>query len=177
MHTLPGRVLQKFMEDQAPNWAVLIAWNALFALFPIVVFMAAVLGIVAGIIGESRTIYCHAAQSQTTPLDCTLLSLLPSQTVPGAFEAIMAAHRINQDVIAMQHELVEALGLPRFEPPSVTPDPLRQTLYDRFGDYTVAFHSAAVVAFAATVMVLAIRERSVLTRPPAPLTVAPAGGA
>ena len=50
-------------------------------------------------------------------------------------------------------------------------------LYDRFGDYTVAFHSAAVVAFAATVMVLAIRERSVLTRPPAPLTVAPAGGA
>ena len=88
MHTLPGRVLQKFMEDQAPNWAVLIAWNALFALFPIVVFMAAVLGIVAGIIGESRTIYCHAAQSQTTPLDCTLLSLLPSQTVPGAFEAI-----------------------------------------------------------------------------------------
>jgi predicted MFS family arabinose efflux permease len=32
-------------------------------------------------------------------------------------------------------------------------------LYDRFGDYTVAFHSAAVLAFAATIMVLAIHER------------------
>src|SRR5690349_12464348 len=88
MHTLPGRVLQKSLEDQAPNWAVLIAWNALFAVFPIVVFMAAVLGIIAGIIGESRTVNCAAVQSQTTPLDCTLLSILPSQTVPGAFDAI-----------------------------------------------------------------------------------------
>jgi MFS family permease len=32
-------------------------------------------------------------------------------------------------------------------------------LYDRFGDYTVAFHSAALVAFIATGLVLAIRER------------------
>lgn len=32
-------------------------------------------------------------------------------------------------------------------------------LYDRLGDYTAAFHSAALVAFAATVMVLAIRDR------------------
>jgi MFS family permease len=32
-------------------------------------------------------------------------------------------------------------------------------LYDRLGDYTVAFHSAALVAFSATVMVLAIRDR------------------
>src|SRR5205807_7658106 len=52
---------------------------------------------------------------------------------PEMLAAIMEAHRINQDVIAMQHELVEALGLPRFEPPSVAPDPLRQTFYDRFG--------------------------------------------
>ena len=88
IHTLPGRVLHKFIEDQAPNWAVLIAWNALFALFPIVVFMAAVLGIVAGIIGESRLVDCDTVQSQTSRLDCTLLSVLPSQTVPGAYEAI-----------------------------------------------------------------------------------------
>lgn len=32
-------------------------------------------------------------------------------------------------------------------------------LYDRFGDYTAAFHSAALVAFIATGLVLAIRER------------------
>jgi MFS family permease len=47
--------------------------------------------------------------------------------------------------------------------------------YDRFGDYTVAFHSAALVAFAATIMVLAIRERPVSRRPPEVL-VAPAPG-
>jgi predicted MFS family arabinose efflux permease len=37
-------------------------------------------------------------------------------------------------------------------------------LYDRFGDYTVAFHSAAALAFVAVLMVLAIRE----TRPSTP---------
>jgi MFS family permease len=47
--------------------------------------------------------------------------------------------------------------------------------YDRFGDYTVAFHSAALVAFAATFMVLAIRERPVFRRPPQ-VVVAPAPG-
>jgi hypothetical protein len=44
-----------------------------------------------------------------------------------------------------------------------------------FTDYTVAFHSAALVAFAATIMVLAIRERPVSRRPPA-VVVAPAPG-
>jgi predicted MFS family arabinose efflux permease len=49
--------------------------------------------------------------------------------------------------------------------------------YDRFGDYTMAFHSAALVAFAATLMVLAIRERPVSGRPSARIAVAPAAGA
>ena len=49
-------------------------------------------------------------------------------------------------------------------------------LYDRFGNYTVAFHSAAFVAFAATLMVLAIRERPAVRRPPAAVVVAPAAG-
>jgi MFS family permease len=48
-------------------------------------------------------------------------------------------------------------------------------LYDRLGDYTVAFHSAALVAFAATIMVLAIRERPVSGRPPE-VVVVPAPG-
>jgi MFS family permease len=43
-------------------------------------------------------------------------------------------------------------------------------LYDRFGDYTVAFHSAALMAFVATALVLAIRERPVRGEP-APLAV------
>jgi MFS family permease len=49
-------------------------------------------------------------------------------------------------------------------------------LYDRLGDYTVAFHSAALVAFAATLMVLAIRERPISRRPPEAVVVAPAPG-
>src|SRR3954470_2074847 len=51
---------------------------------------------------------------------------------PEMLDAIMTAHRLNQEVIALQHELVEALGLPRFEPPVVAADPFRQSLYDRF---------------------------------------------
>jgi predicted MFS family arabinose efflux permease len=46
-------------------------------------------------------------------------------------------------------------------------------LYDRLGDYTMAFHSAALVAFAAALMVLAIRERPVSRRPPEAIAVAP----
>jgi MFS family permease len=46
--------------------------------------------------------------------------------------------------------------------------------YDLFGNYTVAFQSAALVAFAATLMVLAIRERPVSRRPSTTIVVAPA---
>jgi len=38
-------------------------------------------------------------------------------------------------------------------------------LYDQFGDYTLAFHSAAAVAFVATAMVLAIRDQPVPAGP------------
>ncbi|MDQ6882870.1 MAG: YihY/virulence factor BrkB family protein [Candidatus Dormibacteraeota bacterium] len=89
LHSFPGRVVQKFLEDQAPNWAVLIAWNALFAVFPIVVFLAAVLGIIAAVIGETKMVTCHiVGGAQISALDCTLLTALPSQTVSGAFDAI-----------------------------------------------------------------------------------------
>src|SRR2546422_747079 len=39
MNSISGRVARKFIEDQAPNWAALIAWNTLFAMFPIAVVM------------------------------------------------------------------------------------------------------------------------------------------
>ena len=47
---------------------------------------------------------------------------------------------------------------------------------DRFGSATVAFHSAALVAFAATLMVLAIRERPASRRPPAMVVAVSAPG-
>lgn len=52
--SLPGRVVMKFMEDQAPNWAALIAWNALFAMFPIVLFVAAILGFILQFFGQAN---------------------------------------------------------------------------------------------------------------------------
>jgi membrane protein len=64
MKTVPGRVIQKFLQDQAPNWAVLIAWNALFALFPIVVFAAAVVGFLVDRFGfASKAFYDYLLQA------------------------------------------------------------------------------------------------------------------
>jgi membrane protein len=54
MKTLPGRVIQKFLEDQAPNWAALIAWNALFAMFPIIIFASSLLGFALRTFGEAN---------------------------------------------------------------------------------------------------------------------------
>ena len=47
-------------------------------------------------------------------------------------DAIMAAHRYNQEVIALQHELIAACGLPKFERVERTVDPMRQVIYDRY---------------------------------------------
>jgi membrane protein len=54
MDSVPGRVIRKFLEDQAPNWAALIAWNALFATFPIVLFAASLLGFALRLFGEAN---------------------------------------------------------------------------------------------------------------------------
>jgi len=49
-------------------------------------------------------------------------------------DAIMEAHRLNQELIDLQKDLIAAVGLPPHEHPAVTIDPLRQTIYDRYGD-------------------------------------------
>lgn len=54
METIPGRVIRKFLEDQAPNWAALIAWNALFAMFPILIFAASLLGFALRLFGAAN---------------------------------------------------------------------------------------------------------------------------
>jgi polyribonucleotide nucleotidyltransferase len=53
---------------------------------------------------------------------------------PEMGDAIMEAHRLNQELIALQKELVEAVGLPAFELPETPVDALRQTIYQRYGD-------------------------------------------
>ena len=54
MDSVLGRVIRKFLEDQAPNWAALIAWNALFAMFPIVVFASSLLGFALRLFGGAN---------------------------------------------------------------------------------------------------------------------------
>jgi membrane protein len=56
MESVPGRVIRKFLEDQAPNWAALIAWNALFAMFPIVIFAASILGYALRLFGQANDV-------------------------------------------------------------------------------------------------------------------------
>ena len=51
---------------------------------------------------------------------------------PEMFDAIMAAHRFNQEIIALQHKLREAAGLPPHVAPQAVADPLVQQLHDKF---------------------------------------------
>jgi membrane protein len=46
LHSFPVRVAKRYLDAQGPNWATLIAWNALFALLPIVLVTATVIGVV-----------------------------------------------------------------------------------------------------------------------------------
>ena len=52
---------------------------------------------------------------------------------PEMLDAIMTAHRFNQEVIGLQHELVEAAGYPPLEHPAAEPNPILATLYERYG--------------------------------------------
>ena len=56
--TLPGRLARKFGEDNGANQAVLIAWNMLGTIFPIALFLAAVLGLTLNLFGlKEEAIY------------------------------------------------------------------------------------------------------------------------
>ena len=53
---------------------------------------------------------------------------------PEMADAIMEAHRLNQELIALQKELLAEVGLPPVEHPVLSDEPLRQTIYDRYGE-------------------------------------------
>ncbi len=52
---------------------------------------------------------------------------------PEMAAAILEAHRLNQELIAAQHELREAAGLPPMVHPEPAHDPLVANLHERFG--------------------------------------------
>jgi membrane protein len=49
--TLPARVLLRFLADDGPDHAIVIAWNALFSIFPIALALAAIASVVLGRFG------------------------------------------------------------------------------------------------------------------------------
>ncbi len=77
MDSVAGRVIRKFLDDQAPNWAALIAWNALFALFPIVVFAASLLGFALRMFGEANDAVYK-----------TIFSIVPGETQNELLKAV-----------------------------------------------------------------------------------------
>jgi YihY family inner membrane protein len=54
--SFPVRVVKRYLDAQGPNWGTLIAWNALFAFFPIVLVTITVVGIVLQDPGTKHTI-------------------------------------------------------------------------------------------------------------------------
>ncbi len=49
------------------------------------------------------------------------------------YDAIMEAHRLNGEVLALQHELLQAMGLPAYQKIEPPHDPLKKQLHDRLG--------------------------------------------
>ncbi|WP_435016007.1 polyribonucleotide nucleotidyltransferase [Tundrisphaera sp. TA3] len=106
-------------------------------------FLGPIGGIRLGRIGDNFVVLPTASEMAKSDLDLVVASTEHAivmiegfgRELPEAemYEAIMEAHRLNQEVIALQHELVEALGLPRYEPVGLPQDPLRDHLYQRFG--------------------------------------------
>jgi polyribonucleotide nucleotidyltransferase len=49
-------------------------------------------------------------------------------------DAIMAAHDLNQEVIALQKDLMAAAEVPPFEHPAAAVEPLKDTIYERYAE-------------------------------------------
>jgi membrane protein len=54
--TFPVRAVKRYLDAQGPNWATLIAWNALFALFPMVLIAITILGVVLHDPGAAKNV-------------------------------------------------------------------------------------------------------------------------
>lgn len=78
-----GRLFRKLGRDNAFNWAVILAWNFLQSLFPMVLVMAAILGLALGYVGiGSDQVYR------------TVLSIIPDGAAQG--EALKALQYFHQ---------------------------------------------------------------------------------
>jgi membrane protein len=63
LNSFPVRVIKRYLDAQGTNWGTLIAWNALFAFFPIVLVTITVLGLVLQDQGVKQSIEHQIATS------------------------------------------------------------------------------------------------------------------
>jgi membrane protein len=82
--SVPAQVVRKFAADRGPNHAILIAWNILFAIFPIVLAVAAIGGVLLGAAGVTRQ-----------DIEAALLSALPESA--GGHEAMRALNEVQRN--------------------------------------------------------------------------------
>ena len=57
--SLPGRAFVRYMDAQGGNWATLVAWNAFFAFFPMLLVTITVVGVILQNPGARTTIEQH----------------------------------------------------------------------------------------------------------------------
>lgn len=82
MQTFPGRVFAKIGEDNGFNWAVIIAWNFLQSLFPIILVMVAVLGVILGSLGLG-----------SNAVENTVVSIIPDSARGEVMGALNTFHQ------------------------------------------------------------------------------------
>ena len=97
-----------------------------------------------GRIGEELIPFPTAEEMAKSDLDLVVASTHKAivmiegfgQELPEAemAAAIFQAHKLNQEMITLQHRLREAAGLPPYVQPEEMPDPLVQAIHERYGN-------------------------------------------
>jgi len=106
-------------------------------------FMGPIGAIRLGRVGEKYVAFPTATELKESDLDLIVASTEKTivmiegfgREIPEAemYDAIMEAHRLNQEVLALQHQLLEGLGLPPYQKVEPPQNPLKKQLYDRLG--------------------------------------------
>jgi membrane protein len=79
LESAPVRIARRYLDAQGGNWATIIAWNAFFAFFPLVLVMVTVLGLILqnpGIKGNLENQVVHAFPECASDRGCAVLTAL-----------------------------------------------------------------------------------------------------
>jgi membrane protein len=88
--SIPGKLVLKFGEDKAINWATLIAWSGLLAMFPILITMASFLGFAL-----------RLANIDTAQLYRDIASAFPDQALQDQIFQALGAFKRQSGVFAI----------------------------------------------------------------------------